>query len=367
MISKRGPAILFALMALVLIMALYGTHTNAWTGTHLPVPAGAAPTPSNFGLGEGEPSLTARTDSRFEGGVFVALPPYTWFGTFVGGDDFKGKATSTTFPIKSAALDIPLLGYPNSPDTRLDLEILNADGTVLQQITYKGDNPGERIGYWLLSTEEWKGSTARLHLTDNSAVARGWLGIAYPLERERIGIAWLHNLPRNYGWYTLQILTVISLLFLPGLALKTWLRDWNLHPALLPLPGLTLLAATGLGIWTRAIPFQPRHLGYVWLIASICTASVLMWVNLRPRLSFTRQDRQVLFVYFAICVGALSFGVLPLEVAEEQAGEEHARDAEAHPAAGPNDCFASRPFYPPRDCGFHGSRARQDCYKGPKI
>lgn len=302
-----------------------------------------------------DPAAPGQPGARFVGGAYVIRSSANrWLGTYVGGDAFTGRVVSTSFPLTEAVLHVPILGYPNSTGNRLTLEILPAALQPAESIDFTGQNPRESPGAWHIPVTAWRGRTARLILQDGETGFGGWLAIGPPLAGGPLGIDWLVSVPRNHATFALSVLACAALLFLPGLALRTWWPErFPLGPALLALPGLLGLAGAGLAAWMGG-PGHSDVPANLWLLAHIGFASALGVAWWRGGGPLRGAETVALGIYASVAVAALAFGVLPLPVAQEYS---------AH-TTGQSRMIASPPDHeiPYRTAAYfyHGKDGRQD-------
>ncbi len=268
-----------------------------------------------------DPAAPAVPGAKFTGAAFL-VPGNTaeWFGTYVGGDAFTGSVVSTDFLLEGVSLGIPILGYPNSPGNELALEVIEAGGHPVATLSYDRSNPREAPGMWNPRIAGWRGHTARLRLVDGQTGPGGWLAVGTPRFGDFVGPSFLDAVPRNHGWFGLSAVACAALLFLPGLALRTWWPK-TLPPGaiFLPLPGLFLLAAGGLLIWVAGPAALDIPAG-LWLAVHALLAGALMvrwWTQGGP---LETSETASLGVYGCVVIGALAFGILPLDVAQEWDG-----------------------------------------------
>lgn len=292
-----------------------GTLPNVLRPQPAAATAADAPEPGVPGFGLRSPDRPA---ADFSGAVFVVSGPASaWFGTYAGGDGFTGRVVSTPFTLAGGMLHVPIIGYPTSPGNALDLDVLDARGRTVRRIPYRGPNPREYPGLWDIPIGAFSGRQGRLVLVDGTTHPGGWLGVGAPVMRTRPGAAWLRGVPRNYGWFAVVVLACVSLLFVPGLALRTfWSRDYPRGAAYLALPGLGLLTTGGLLAWiggSDAIAW----LAPSWLLAHAALAGWLARRWWRDGMPLGRGETAALGVYACVAVAALAYGVLPLTVAQE--------------------------------------------------
>lgn len=103
----------------------------------------------------------------------------TFYGTHIDGPGFKGRAQSSTFPIRSPWLVVPYAGFPASAGNRLSLQIEDNAGAVLAEIPCPGPNPAD-IDFWAADVRAYAGRPARLVFLDGRNDAEGWLAAAPP-------------------------------------------------------------------------------------------------------------------------------------------------------------------------------------------
>lgn len=277
---------------------------------------------------------TGTPNHRFENGVFpVPGLGSGWLGTYVGGDGYRGTLVSSPFTLRYDIISIAVLGYPSSQGNRLTLEILDASGSVVHSLTFDGENPRESARNWTISTHTWVGNQARLRLMDGLDQAGGWLAVG--AIRPVKGPVWLSGSTRHYGWFALATAAIAGLVFIPGLALRTWSSHFSREPALLPLPGLLLLSVTGLAVWLiGAAPLKILLTGILWNITFLAGWTALAWW--KNGCPLRREDQEALGLYACLGLGSICFGILPLEVAQES----HAHSIlQARMIASPPDHF----------------------------
>jgi hypothetical protein len=271
---------------------------------------------SSFGLSAAANPL--RPEAKFDQAVFLSgSSSYPWFGTYVNGDSFTGRATSTRFVVENDVLDIPILGYPHAPGNSLDLEVLDRTGKIVFSRRYAGPNPREIPGHWLVATPGLRGASARLVLRDGETAPGGWLAVARPIPGEGRAPAWLWGVRRDYGWFGVSAVALAALLFLPGLAWHAWRR--GAAPASAPgiaVPGLVMLALFGGGIWLLG-PGTMRYPALAWLAMNAAAALGLARKWWREGGAGLPGEGVSWRVYGWVVVGALAFAVLPLPVAQE--------------------------------------------------
>ncbi|HVU23535.1 MAG TPA: hypothetical protein VHE13_05365 [Opitutus sp.] len=240
-----------------------------------------------------------------------------WLGTYAPGDAFKGDVTTPAFELRSPQLQIPVVGYPVTGGNALDLQILDRDNRVIATITYDGVAPRETPAYWTVGVEAWAGQRARFVLHDRSATAGGWLGIGVVKSTSSPGVPWLIGVPRNYAWFALAALAVAGLLFIPGLALRTWRpRGVTDCAATVAVPGLLLLAGFGVFVWAARTP-ATRFVALAWLLLVALAAVGLAIHWWRRGVPWAQPAGSSLVIYTSLALGALAFGVLPLTVEQE--------------------------------------------------
>ena len=263
----------------------------------------------NFGLSDTSSRPQTTPDLKFRGAVFLdAGDRSAWFGTYVEGDAYTGTATSTPFPLSKSEVQIPVIGYPNSTGNSLALEILDSNGTVVDSIVFRSDNPMEKVAIWNVSVKPWAGHRARLRLTDGLHGMGGWLGVGRPVSYSR----WLAEVPTNYWRMIIAVLAIAGLLFIPGAALRTWSTRFPKSFALLPIPGLLMLAGFGLviacGGMRNLVPLFSMSL-LVGLALVSATLGVHWWRCGSP---FDSSDRSAFLIYACVCMASLAYAYLPL-------------------------------------------------------
>ncbi|MBP7141163.1 MAG: hypothetical protein KBA71_04605 [Opitutaceae bacterium] len=264
-----------------------------------------------FGLSEASSPSQTVPDERFKGAVFLdAGDRSPWFGTYVGGDSYTGTVRSTSFPLAEPKIHIPVIGYPDSNGNSLALEILGPDGTVIDSIVCQSGNSMEKIELWTVSVKAWVGHRARLKLTDGLTGMRGWLGVGHPLGVSR----WLANVPTNYTRLVIAILAIAGLLFIPGAALRTWSPRFSRSIALLPVPGLLMLAVLGPLVATGVLPGSTRLFSIAVLLGSALTSAGLGLLWWRRGSPFVAADRSPFLIYACVCGSSLAYACLPLSV-----------------------------------------------------
>jgi|GEM_PF-1511133 len=166
------------------------------------------------------------------------------------------------------------------------------------------------------------------------------LGLLHPMQGAtpliETGAAWLVGVPRNYGWYTISIVSILSLLFVPGIYLFQW---WHRHQRstsaiYFPIPGLIVLVLIGCLAWLQ--PDFGNICGALWLLLNLLMAAHLSykcWTR-DSLLPIKREELVPLSIYTAICISALAFAVLPRPVAQEFGGHS---TAQARMIASPPD------------------------------
>ncbi len=256
----------------------------------------------DFGLRD--PTTPGRVDGKFTGAVF---PPgradRKWHGTYVGGDVFTGRVISTSFILTEDILQVPILGYPGSPGNGLSLEILDEAETPTAAVHYRGPNPRERPDQWAVRVGQWRSRKARLVLTDGQTTPSGWLAVATPVNSTGHGLVWLDGVPRNPGWIGISAFALTGLLFLPGLACRSWWRGrFPSSTAFLALPGLVVLAA---GQWSIAlgVPADTELAAQIGLAGYVVLAGTLTLRWSRHGNSLTKSEFFQLGVYGCIAIG----------------------------------------------------------------
>ena len=323
---KRGRHLAAAFAAGCLALPLLVAILERNRATSIASADDSEPAMRDFALTD----ASGAADAKYRGAAFVmAGDPSRWWGTYVDGDGFTGTITSTPFTLSEPLVHVPITGYPNFGRNSLALEIFGANGKVRSSIAYTGSNPGEHPGRWDISTAEWVGAQARLVLTDRETAPRGWLAVGAPVIRARPGVRWLEGVPRNYGRFAIASLTLAVLLFLPGLALRTWRRQpasfassdrptppTPMGAAALGLPGFALLVLGGVAIWIGgSAAFE--LLAPLWLALHVALAGWLCCRWWHDGIPCDGDELRSLAVYGCAVVAALALGVLPLEIAQE--------------------------------------------------
>jgi len=243
--------------------------------------------------------------------------PGLW-GSYIGGDGFKGRLESGPLLVASSYWYLPIIGYPSSRGNHLAVEIHSADGSSIQRYSYFGSNPGETLGLWKLDVRHWRGGTARVLLEDGTTERGGWLGVGAPIASDEPGatIQTLIAGTTDYERYWLTGLFLAVLIFIPGIALRYWFPEssWT-EVALLPLPGLLLLAAYGLLLWLLDAGTNglARHL---FLLGEAALAASIWWPGVRrPALA---KAYWIWGPYLAVVVLAAAYCTARRPVTQEQ-------------------------------------------------
>lgn len=312
MTMHRASVSAIAAILVAVVMAI--TAVLVGTGNFLSPAAGSTVHTDkvgteDFGLSDTSSPAQTASDPKFKGAVFLdAGDRSVWFGTYVGGDAYTGTVTSTPFLLSGPEIQIPIIGYPASTGNSLALEILDPKGTVVDSIVFRSGNPRERVALWSISAKAWTGLSARLKLTDGLNGMQGWLGVGRPLGDSR----WLANIPTNYARMMTAVLAIAGLLFIPGAALRTWSSRFPTNIALLPVPGLIMLAGFGLLIATGVIPGSVPGLSITLLAVFALTSAALGVSWWRRGLPFESTDCSTFLIYATVCTASLAYACLPL-------------------------------------------------------
>jgi len=320
-------ALAFAFALAGVILVRLGMIPNPTDGRKVrPAAAGG------FGLSEAK--FPDRPEEKFNQAAFLLNPNrFPWFGTFVNGDGFTGRATSTLFTLDDDVLEIPILGYPCGPGNSLEFEVFDRKGKVIFARLYAGPNPRETPGIWRVAAPGLRGHSARLVLTDGETGLGGWLAVSRPLDGHRSGVLWLSGVRRDYIWYAVSALALTGLLFIPGLACRAWRPSAPGGAPAVVLPGLLILAAFGGGIWLWG-PAALRWPALAWLGLNAAGAVGLAGKWWRVGGAGLPGEVVVWRIYGCGVIAALAFAVLPLAVAQEY--DSHTT-AQARMVASPPD------------------------------
>lgn len=119
----------------------------------------------------------------------------TFYGTHIDGPGFTGSARSSSFPLQSPWLLIPIAGFPSSPSNSISLQVEELDGRIVTQITCTEPNPAS-IAFWCIDTRAYAGRQGRIIFQDGRTDAEGWVAAAAPQPAtnpyagERLNAAW---------------------------------------------------------------------------------------------------------------------------------------------------------------------------------
>lgn len=226
-------------------------------------------------------------------------------GSWLGSDEFQGTA-ETGWLRAAPRFTIMFAGYPRQPGNQLELELRHHDGTV-QRLPYDGPNAGETWQRW--SVELPAGVDAvRIHATDASTSAGGWLAFSEPFTSHPIVGAQL--------WSLFQLLTTgclaLTVVFGPGLLWFSQRPRPLASLAFAILPGPLLLAALGLACWILGGIFPPIAVARAGIALLLAWLGWLAWQR-RTGTALPSEIRVVvaasaLLAGFAIAKANVSFG-----------------------------------------------------------
>ncbi|HVU16314.1 MAG TPA: hypothetical protein VHD32_05295 [Candidatus Didemnitutus sp.] len=111
-----------------------------------------------------------------------------FFGTAPAGPELTATVRSTSFPINSPWLVVPVAGFPASTGNALRLEIDPTPGGASALIAYDGGNPAD-IGFWPIDVRVYRGRSARVVMVDGRAADEGWLATAPPIATDDSALA----------------------------------------------------------------------------------------------------------------------------------------------------------------------------------
>jgi len=150
----------------------------------------------------------------------------TFYGTHIDGPAFSGSAQSSTFPIKSPWLVIPIAGFPASSGNQICLRIEDAEGVVIADFVCQEPNPTD-IAFWQVDVREHRGQLGRIVFHDGRSDTEGWVAAAAPQSvddaqtGQRMNTAWKHE--RTAGAHrSLGIIAAALLAATIGSGLARW-------------------------------------------------------------------------------------------------------------------------------------------------
>lgn len=122
----------------------------------------------------------------------------TFYGTHIDGPAFTGSARSSTFPLTSPWLVIPIAGFPASTGNQICLRVEDAAGGIIVDLICQEPNPAD-IAFWQVDVREHRGRLGRILFHDGRADAEGWVAAAAPQfvddarTGQRLNAAWKHE------------------------------------------------------------------------------------------------------------------------------------------------------------------------------
>ena len=192
-----------------------------------------------------------------------------------GADAFTGEVKLECAAPDSTKLVIPVSGRTSAPNM-LRARVLDANGSVLREWMHPGHDFAIEVGRWEI---EAPAGTARVELIliDTMSGAGGWLGVGKLSPATEASRDPVLRPEHNFGFFLAHAVALAGFLFMPGLAMRAWIRRLAMPVALLPLPGFALAAATGLAVWLTdpaasaivAIVFQVAHVAFAILVLSL--------------------------------------------------------------------------------------------------
>ena len=175
--------------------------------------------------------------------------------SWVGGDDWQGRAESAWFKANRRVISVGVKGYPHDHGCRLWAEFRAADGTVTS-IDCPLLNPREAWSVWEITTPN--GSVAmRVVGEDRSAQHAGWIAFSHPYR------AWPASIHAVFQGFQLLATTALVLVFVWGPGLLWHRRATSTAGQAVLLVGLgpLLLAVLGVGLWAAGLIFPPQTAG----------------------------------------------------------------------------------------------------------
>ena len=177
--------------------------------------------------------------------------------SWVGGDEWQGRAESAWFKANRRVISVGVKGYPQDHDCRLWAEFRAADGAITR-ITCPLLNPREAWAVWEITTP---GGAVALRVVgeDHSTKHAGWIAFSHPFR------AWPASLAAVFQ--SLQLLTtaalVLTLVWGPGLLWHDRVVSPSGRAVLLVGLGPLLLSALGVGLWGAGFFVSPQAAGFV--------------------------------------------------------------------------------------------------------
>lgn len=235
-----------------------------------------------------------------------------------GGDAAVGNI-ALSFPASILnAIDFYFAGYPNGKSVRF--ELTNQTGETVPIPSFGTGDVWRPLNVAL--PENWSETdTLTLTAVDTSTAWSGWAGLAYGKRQ-----AFTHPLI-NYLYFFAKALLICAMIVLPGIWWNSAARN-KLPIGFLPIPGILLLAAVGLGLWAlpagaaRAIRWA-LYLGFLLAGLDLLRRIALGLKNKTCRIFQEGKSAALIagLITALVFLQALAIGVNPLPVAQEYASE----------------------------------------------
>ncbi|HEX2100719.1 MAG TPA: hypothetical protein VHF69_08655, partial [Candidatus Synoicihabitans sp.] len=226
------------------------------------------------------------------------------------------RLVTARFELQESYLVVPTRGGDRAREWQL--RILDEQGNPVATIGRDSPETMHTGEDWWIAVDAWRGREARVEVTVQREDAAQVVSIEWPLGAAHRHAVQRSDWPgrRNYVRFGVAVLVVAVLLWLPGVACSAWWRgDLPRAAWFWPLPGLLLLAATGLVLWqTEAASSGVIARGYLGFHALLALA-LLVWPP-RPEAP-TGEAKDTLTAYSALATGVVMLSAVPWPMAHE--------------------------------------------------